>query len=426
MLFDLFSRGESRSLENPSRSVTDAANWFNATPASVVPVNETAALGVPAIWQAINLLSSTIANLPLHLYRVDKSGEVEKATNDPLYYIVHDRMNDVHTKSQFFKWWIWRALASEKGRGIALIMRNKADRVMGFAPLDERATTVRQYIDGDGKLTRTYTVGTKTYDSREIIDLAPVMAANGFDAISPIISNASAVGAIIAAEKYATEMFANGGVPPLTYTAPPTATSPEAAARAVEQMSSILKLARDSKRNIVPVQAGGELAPLGFEPAKQQMIELRTFQIQEVARIYNVAPALLYDLSTGTYANYEQQSLSFATQTILPLVKMIEQELNLKLFGKRNSVNYVEFNMDGLVRGDIKSRMEALRAGINSGLRTPNEARALDNLPALPGGDELYIQSATVPLTMAGKTGTAPAPANDPTDEDGNPKEPEA
>ena len=85
-------------------------------------------------------------------------------------------------------------------------------------------------------------------------------------------------------------------------------------------------------------------------------------------------------------------------------MKLIEQELNLKLFGKRNTSNFVEFNIDALVRGDLKSRMEALVRSVFGSIRTPNEARALDNLPPLPGGDQLYIQGATVPLEDAGKT----------------------
>jgi HK97 family phage portal protein len=149
------------------------------------------------------------------------------------------------------------------------------------------------------------------------------------------------------------------------------------------------------------------------------MIELRRFQISEASRIFNVAPALLFDLSTGTYSNVEQQSLSFATQTITPLVKLIEQELNLKLFGgnpntRQNTVNYVEFNVDALVRGDLKSRMEALARSVNAALLTPDEARALDNRPAMPGGDRLYIQGATVPLEDAGKTVPATNPAPEP------------
>jgi HK97 family phage portal protein len=420
MLFDLFGGSEKRNLENPKYSLTDPSNWFNTSSraASGVDVSEEKALGVPAIFHAVNLISNTIANLPLHLYKVDGDGQPQKATSDPLYRVVHDRANDVHTKFAFFKWIVHRALASPKGRGLALILRNGAGRVAGFMPLDESTVTVEQST-ANGRLVRTYTVGTKRYEAWEVLDLAPILAMNGMDALSPIMMNRDAIAAMIEAEAYATALFANGGVPPLTLTG--NHTSPIAADRASEQVSNALRAGRNPSRKVLPIPMGFDLKNLGFDPASQQMIELRRFQISEASRIFNVAPALLFDLSTGTYSNVEQQSLSFATQTITPLVKLIEQELNLKLFGgnpktRQNLTNYVEFNVDALVRGDLKSRMEALARSVNAALLTPDEARALDNRPAMPGGDRLYIQGATVPLEDAGKT--VPAPLTAPTPEE--------
>ncbi len=413
MMFGLFGSNERRSLENPLRSITDSTSWSGeaSSIAAGVAVSEEVALGVPAIWQAINLISSTIANLPLHLYKVNKDGDAEKATKDPLYRLVHDRANDVHSKSQFFKWLIWRALASDKGRGLALITRNVAGRVAGFIPLNEKSVEIRQTVEG-GRLVRAYWINGTKYKASDIIDIAPVLDYDGIKALSPIQTNRAAVGAMIAAERYATELFANGGVPPLAMK-PTVTASPVANDRAASQIGEFLKMSRDRKRSILPLPAGFDLDKIGYDPQSQQLIELRRFQISEASRIYNIAPALLFDLTTGTFSNVEQQSLSFSTQTILPLVKLIEQELNMKLFGDRNVANYVEFNVDGMIRGDLKSRMEALARGVNSGLITPNEARALDNRPGMEGGDQLFIQGATIPILKAGTMQTTP-PANDP------------
>ena len=422
MLFNLFDTGEKRNLENPTYSVSDSSNWMGATlKTSSLDVSEKTALGVPAIYQAVNLISSTIANLPLHLYKTDKDKQPVKAINDPLYRIVHDRANDVHTKSAFIKHLVWRALAGTRGRGIALILRNAAGRVAGFIPLDEALVEIKQRIEG-GRLIRTYTYGGKVYQAGEIIDIAPTLEADGLNAVSVISLHRETIAGMIEAERYATALFANGGVPPLTLSGP--AASPAANARASDQLSEVLQGGRDRKRKILPLPTGFELKNLGFDPSEQQLIELRRFNIGEVSRMFNIAPALLHDLSTGTYSNVEQQHLSFAQQTILPLIKLFEQEFNLKLFGegstktdggtaKRNTSNFVEFNLDALIRGDLKSRMEALGRAINSGIITPNEARELDNRPAMPGGEKLYIQGATVPLEDAGKNIPLPAPTGD-------------
>ncbi len=81
--------------------------------------------------------------------------------------------------------------------------------------------------------------------------------------------------------------------------------------------------------------------------------------------------------------------------------------MNLKLFGRFKSGRYVELNLDGLMRGDFKSRIEGIARAIQTAQMTPNEARALENRPkhTNQAADELLIQGATVVL------GTTPAPA---------------
>jgi HK97 family phage portal protein len=105
----------------------------------------------------------------------------------------------------------------------------------------------------------------------------------------------------------------------------------------------------------------------------------------------------LQDLTRGTYSNTEQQDLHFVKHTLKRWIEQFEQELNLKLF-PRGSKLYVEFNVDGLLRGDFKTRMEAHATTIQNGIRTPNEVRDIENMSPMPEGDSLMIQGATVPI----------------------------
>jgi hypothetical protein len=66
--------------------------------------------------------------------------------------------------------------------------------------------------------------------------------------------------------------------------------------------------------------------------------------------------------------------------------------MNLKLFGQRNGGRYVEHNLDGLMRGDLLSRMQAHGQSVQNAIARPNEVRSLENLPPLPNGDELMIK----------------------------------
>lgn len=398
---DYFRRGETRSATQTA-SIADGVQWVSLfgdqSSNSGETVTEETALGVPAFWQAVNAIAGTISHLPLHLYKVTGDAK-EKAKSDPLYRIVHDQPNRIHTKPAFFKWVVSRLQTD--GRAVALIVRKKNGQIASLLPLQLADLRITQSVV-DGELRRTYRYRENImYLDSDVLDFVLSYKSNGYDHYNPIYTNRHALGLIIAAERYASTLFASGGVPPLQLSGKQG--SPQARERANNDINSAIANARHDKRAILHIPENFELKPIGFEPAKQQMIELRKFQISEVSRICNIAPAMLHDLSGGTYSNVEQQNLNFASQTIAPIIKILEAEMNSKLFGAK-SASFVEFDMGGLLRGDFATRMAGMSSGVQNGVMTPNEARALDNRPPLEGGDQLFIQGATVPLAQAGQT----------------------
>ena len=141
-------------------------------------------------------------------------------------------------------------------------------------------------------------------------------------------------------------------------------------------------------------------------PTDSQFLDTQRFSIEQIARIYSLPPVFLQDLTHGTFSNTEQQDLHFVKHTVKRWVEQFEQEMNLKFFG-RGSDFYVEFNVDGLLRGDLKTLMEAYATSIQNGIRTPNEVRAIENLPDKENADDLLIQGATVPLGSQPNVGGA-------------------
>ena len=150
------------------------------------------------------------------------------------------------------------------------------------------------------------------------------------------------------------------------------------------------------------ISAGHELRSVGFSPEQMQLLELQQFFIEQIARIHSLPPVFLQDLSGGTYSNTEQQDLHFVKHTLRRWIEQSEQEMNLRLFG-RDSDFEVRFNVDSLLRGDLKTRMEAHATAIQNGIKTPNEVREKEGMEPLPGGDDLMIQGATVPIESQGE-----------------------
>ena len=132
------------------------------------------------------------------------------------------------------------------------------------------------------------------------------------------------------------------------------------------------------------------------------MTEARRFQIEEMARIWQVPPVFVGDLTKGTFSNTEQQDLQLVKHVVTQWCTSFENELTLKLHGWQNPKRRVKHNINGLQRGAFKDRIEALARAILTGQLMPDEARALEDRGPAPGGDQLYVQQATVPLTAAG------------------------
>lgn len=361
-------------------------------------VNEEAALGVPAIAAAISALSNTIASLPIMVFKKTDEGRV-KADKDPLYRIVHDRVNDDGlTSFQWRKWMVSRIETA--GRSYTFIEKNKAQRVMNLWPLDdtrmvvsvEQGRKVYTYTDSSGKVF--------VYQASEILDFIREPTADAAKHRNPIHVHRNTIGEMIAAQRSASANFESGGVPAHILIVPDGA--PEAVQRNIQGVRKAMRDQKANKDPLLPLTAANDIKVLGLDPAKQQMLEIRLFQLGEVARIWGLPPSFIQDHSRSTFSNVESLNLHYSQHTILPRVAMIEAEMNAKLTSDRNRDTYIEFVMDGLERGDKKSQYEGFRVGVQGGFLTPNEVRGWLNLPADPDGDKLFIQGATVPIGEAG------------------------
>ena len=388
------SKSEKRSLEFSGANLSDIAInmdvfGFNR---ALPPVSLERALGIPAVWSAVNVIADTLAGLPLQVFRKKGASRVLDA-NNKLYAVLHDAPNDgLHS----FGWrkQLMTAVLT-RGRSYTFIERNKMGRVTNLWLLDSSKVTVERR---DGKVRYKYRENGKTlvYDAGDIIDIVFMMKGDGISHYSPLALLSSSLALSVALEEYGARFFANGGVPPMSLTGP--FQSPGAAGRAGYDVAKNVLEASQLKKNIMVIPDGHELKAIGIDPEKSQMESARRFQVEETARIYQMPPSFLQDLTHGTFTNSEQQALHFEKHTIHHWVRQTEMELNLKLFGRGSNTQFVEFNMDGLLRGDYKTRMDGYATAIQNGINSPNEIRGIENWPSHPNGNDLLIQSATVPL----------------------------
>lgn len=353
-------------------------------------VNIQSALGVPAVWAAVNFIPGTIAGLPMHVYR--RTSEGRERVNSDLARILHDAVSDEMTSFEWRKYTFERVLTG--GRAFTKIQRNKAGRVAGLFPLDPSRVEVRR---SQGLKTYHYQENGKkiVYSAAEIIDIPYALKEDGLSHSGPIMTNKGTIGLALAAQDYASRFFDGGGVPPFAVSG--AFQSGKSIDRASSDIQDAIKRASAEGRQVLTMPDGLTISKIGTDPDKLQLLELQKFVVEQIARIYQLPPTFLQDLTHGTFSNTEQQDLHFVKHTLKRWVEQFEQELNLKLFG-RGSDRFVELSIDGLLRGDFKTRMDGYAQAIQNAILKPNEVRRMENRQDEAEGNTLLIQGATVPL----------------------------
>ncbi len=366
-------------------------------------VTESQAFTIPAIDSAVTLISNTVASLPFHLFTKAADGSRQRAgAKDTLSKLVSEQVNiNYLTSSAWLRWAVTRLLI--EGRAITFIERNAAGRATNLWPqqladleISLKAGQVQYKRLSDGAI----------FEAGEVLDFVLKPGAEPYSHRSPLESHAKTIQLWLKIEKYGTALFANGGVSP--HLATINAASPEQFARIRDDLGRRLKQDRADGLPVTTVPGGASggvtITTLGHDPQKQQLLETKQYLVVEFARMFNVHPAMIQDHSRSTFTNTEQADLNYSKHCILPICSLIEGEMNVKLFSDRNRTSFVEFNLDGLQRGDLASRYTAFGVGIQNGFLAPDEARQKDNLPAKGGkAGNLFIQGATVPLE--GQTG---------------------
>jgi len=119
---------------------------------------------------------------------------------------------------------------------------------------------------------------------------------------------------------------------------------------------------------------------------------------------------MIQQLLRATFSNIEEQGIEFVVYSLMPWLKLWEQELNAKLLKENEQESmYFEFNVNGLLRGNAQARATLYQSGITTGWLSPNEVREYENLNPYEEGDDFYMQGAMMPVDMLGQQQTAGA-----------------
>ena len=342
------------------------------------------ALTLTAVWCAIRLLSESVSSLPCSVYTKQANGDKVEDTKSRIYNLLKYRPNNYQNKITFFEY-IMMSICTD-GNSYVQIVRDGSGRPSQLIPISPDTVDV---VINDGELF--YQI-----DSVGILDSADVLhfktlTDNGIDGISPIDQCKKALSWGLNVEEFGDTFFKNGAKPSSVLSTD-RALSEQAIERLKNSFSNTYAKLKNSNSTII-LEEGLAFKPISISPEQAQFLSSRQFGIEEVARIFNIPPHMLKDLSKSSFNNIEMQSQEFVTYTLMPYISRIENEMNYKLF-RSNDVGktFIEFNVNGLLRGDVKTRNEAYKTAITNGYMSINEVRQKENLNSIEGGDKHFMQ----------------------------------
>lgn len=356
-----------------------------------VNVTPELAMTYGAVFACVNVISQTLASLPLITYRRLARGR-ERAVDFPLYSILHDLPNPEMTSFD-----MRQALMGHvalRGNGFAEIVSDRGGRVRELWPL--RPDRMRLGRNQAGKLEYIYTLpqsiggGEKTFRMEQIWHIRG-LTSSGLWGLSPVGQAMQTVALGLAMDEFGSRFFGNGAQPGFWLKHPQQLKEAayERLKKSFEQRNSGLTNAH----RIAILEEGMSVEKIGIAPDEAQFLESRKFQIREVARWFRMPPHMIQDLENATFTNIEHQGIEFVVHTVRPWAVNLEQSISrcLLLEDERKQY-YAEHLVDGLLRGDTQSRYTAYQSAINTGWMVPNEAREKENLNPIDGLDEPRMQ----------------------------------
>jgi HK97 family phage portal protein len=375
----------------------ELARYWGATPnATGVPVNEWTALNYSAVWSAVARIAGDISSLPLFLYRRTKDGGKERYDAHPLYRLLHDQPNPEMTSM------VWRrtlqAHALTWGNAYAEIVRDGGGRVIELWPITPDRVLPQR--DGRGLFYRV-----SNPSGGEIVILPEDMLhlhGLGYDGVlgySVIHHARESLGLGMATERFGGTFFGNGSTFGGILSHPSTLTEP--ARKNLRESIDSRHQGVDRAHRFIILEEGLKYEKLGIPPNDAQFLETRKFQLEEVARWFNIPPHKLGALDRATHSNIEQQETDYYISSLGPWLQNWEQELTAKLIARSEvNIQLIEHNLEGKLRGDSTARGEFYSKNFSVAAFTPNEIRAVENRSPIAGGDEAFVPLNLIPLNL--------------------------
>jgi HK97 family phage portal protein len=386
------------------KQTVDAMGASTATGTIVSPQ---AALGIAAVYACCRVLGESMAALPLQVFQKQADGSRVQLVDHPISRLISIRPNPRMTAFE------WRECLMThlnlRGNAYTRIKRDENGVPVELWPLHPDDVNIL-HRPGFGLVYR-YTPGS----SENVADFAAEdvlhfkgLSPNGLKGYDPLTLERETFGHYIEAQQYGAETLSNDATP-TGVLKHPGELGKEARGRVAASWTAAH--GRGQRGAIAILEEGLEYQAISITPENLQFIETLKLKRTDIAGIFRVPPHMIGDLDKATFSNIEHQDLGFAKHTLTPQCERLEQVIidGMLTEVERKRGIYVEHNLNAIMRGDLKSRLEAYGQMWDRGAMTADEMRALENMNKLPNGmgETPFVPMNFVPADQAGQPRSA-------------------
>ena len=361
--------------------------------ASGVTITHKNALTLSAVYCAVRVYTDAIASLPIHIIKDDGKNKI-KDNSHPNYMLLAKEPNSIMTSYNWRQIFMPHLLMWGNSYNLIEFQGGGSRRPKSLMPIHPSNVTV-ELIDGILVYTVKLESTTIKVDQSQMLHIRGL--GDNIEGKSVIDYAKDNLGLAKASEEFGSKFFKNGAT-----TSGVLSTDQKLSDKAIKNLrtsyNNTYTGVNDSNKMMI-LEEGLKYQQTSIPPDNAQFLETRKFGVEDVARWFKLPPHIIGDLEHSTFSNIEHQDLALVKYSMMPYIINIEEEWNKKLFrDSEKKTYYTNMNVDGLLRGDIATRYDSYKIGIQNGFMTPNEARQKENMNPLDGLDNTWMQLNTAPV----------------------------
>lgn len=335
------------------------------------------ALRVPAVAAAVRTIAESVASLEIGVVEIAGNGTETAARNHPAHELLSGDANDWTSGYELRRQLVVDVLCRDPG-GLAWVnwLGDKPTEIIRYNP---GQIGVDYAPDGSGE--PSYRVNGRPVPSQQIVHVR-----GAFDK-SPMTLAREAIGVAIVMERHAARLFGRGARPGGVIE-----TAKNVGDEGVKKMLAGWRAAHEGADNAGKTAVlwdGAQWKQMTLSSVDAQFQELRLFQLQEIARAFNIPAVLLGDLSRATWSNSAEMQRLFLMVCLEPHLLALEAALRRALFLRDERKRFaVRIERDDFSKVDLAVLATAINSLIASRTINPNEAREWLDMPPYTGGAE--------------------------------------